>query len=193
METMEHYQLNDGENMSALGLIITRAAQENIPTRVISRVLGYSEQKLLRYLQSALSEGRIPQMPPDDWPHLGGINKTLPSREMIHYGHCDVDVADACHEFGLTIGEGCLLMCLVKRAGKFCDIETLLRAISRTPEEVVSNLVQIRVCLVRQKLKPHGVRIITKRFCGYMMPVSAAEIVISLIATKRQRNMERSS
>lgn len=188
---MKHYQPDCGETMSSLELLITRAAQENIPIKVISRIFGYSERKLTQYLKNEVDEGRLLNIPQDDWPHLCGISQSLPSVEMIRYGHDDADVADACHEFKLTAAQSCLLMCLVKRAGKFCNKELLIRAIARKPEDIICNIVETRVCHVRKIMKQFGVRIITKNGCGYMMTASAAQIVISRIAARREINMDR--
>lgn len=190
---MEHYQQNQGGNTAAIEMIIIRSAQENIPIKVMSRVLGYPELKLKRYIEKAIEDGRIDQAPPDDWPHLGGISQSLPSHELIYYGHHNRDVADACVEFGLTAGEGCLLMCLVKRAGQFCSIETLLAATARNPENIIGNLLQTRVCSIRKKLKPFGIDFITKRWCGYMMPVSSAQIVVTRIAARRRAIVKRAA
>lgn len=193
METMQHYQPDCGENMSSLELLITRAAQENIPIKVISRILGYPEAKVTQYLQNEVDEGRLLNVPPDDWPHLCGISQSLPCNELIFYGHHNHDVADACAEFGLTVGESCFLMCLVKRAGQFCSVETLLSATARNPDKVVGNLIQSHACRLKSKMKPFGVGFVMKRWCGYMMPVSAAVIVISRIAARRNETMDRSA
>jgi DNA-binding response OmpR family regulator len=190
---MQHYKPDHGEIMSILKLLISRAAQENIPINVISRILGYSRTKLTQYLQNEVDEGRLPHIPPDDWPHLCGISQDLPSNELIFYGHHNRDVTDACAEFDLTVGEGCLLMCLVKRAGQFCSVEMLLGATARNPEKVSGNLIQTHACRLRRKMKPFRVMFVMKRWCGYMMPACVAHIVISRIVARREANMDRAA
>jgi hypothetical protein len=190
---MEHYDQDKGKNTTAIEMIIIRSARENIPIRVMSRILGYPELKLRQYIESAVDEGKIGQAPPDDWPHLKGISQSLPSNELIFYGHHNRDVADTCAEFGLTVGESCLLMCLVKRAGQFCSTDMLLGATARNPENVGGNLIQTHICRIRKKLKPHGINLVMKRWCGYMMPVSVAQIVVSRIAARRRSIVVRAA
>jgi hypothetical protein len=193
MRTMEHYPHDQGKNTAVIEMIIIRSAQENIPIKVMSRILGYPESKLKQYIETAIENGKLEEPPPDDWPHLRGISQSLPSNELIFYGHHNCDVSDACDEFDLTVGEGCLLMCLVKRAGQFCSAEMLLAATAREPDKVSGNLVQTHICRLRKKMKPFGVGFVMRRWCGYMMPASAAQIVVSRIAVRREAVMKRAA
>src|SRR3954468_16316229 len=103
---MEHYNYNGGKSKAAVEIIITRAAREGIPINALARILGYSREGLRRYIKQAFNEGRVFQVPPDEWP---GDEERATSSEMISRGYEDQEVAKICHTFGLSVGEGCLL------------------------------------------------------------------------------------
>lgn len=173
---MEHYQHNQGKSAAAIEIMIVRAAREGIPVNALARILGYGRNGLKRYLKQALGDGKILQIPPDDWPSNG---ESTTSSEMISRGYEDQEVARVCHRFGLSVGEGCLLVCLMRRAGYFCSNKTLFKAAAKDPERIKGNLVSVTVCKLRKKLKPYGIMISRKTAIGYMITADQAELIQS--------------
>jgi DNA-binding winged helix-turn-helix (wHTH) protein len=181
MRTMEHYQYNRGKSKAAVEVIIVRAAREGIPINALARILGYNRSDLKRYIKQAFDDGKVFQIPPDDWPSEA---ERAPSSEMVYRGYEDQDVAKACHKFGLSVGEGCLLMCLMKKAGQFCSNKTLFKSAAKDPERVKGNLVSVTVCKLRKKLKPFGIVISRKTAVGYMVTVDQSQLIKSLMLDK---------
>jgi hypothetical protein len=179
---MKHYQQDCGQIEAVVEIIITRAAREGIPINVLARILGYRREKLTRHIKQAFNEGKIFQIPPDDWPENDAL--LAPSSEVIYRGYADQDVAKACNVFGLRIGEGCILVALMRRHGQFFSSKELFRSAAKDRDRTGGNLVSVTICRLRKKLRPFGIMVSRKTGAGYMITHDQANLVQSLLKEK---------
>ena len=87
--------LYSSPTLPSIKLIVILAAREGIPIKVIARITRQTPGTVRRLLEEAVGAGHLLALPSDDWPHLGGLSRALPSRQDIDRGNFDPDVRDA--------------------------------------------------------------------------------------------------
>lgn len=153
---------------------VTRLADEGVPVSALARGFKLPAETIREVLTSAVERGALIEVPPADWPV--GQNKTARQRNWgpvtRSRGLIDDSVVLHCvNTFKVTRLQASLLAVLIKR--KHVTKETLHQIIEArravNSDETDPKMVDVVICHLRKRLKPHNLTITTVWSCGYLM------------------------
>jgi len=162
---------------------VIKLADEGIPVRAIARALAIPSSELYEILKFALEEGRIIELPKDDWP-VGSAR----AQRAIYAGTIlenEETVKSLCIKlFKATRQQAAVLAVMLKRAELTkAQIHTILQenrpSTSREPTD--QKMVDVVVFHIRKKLKPHGIDIETVWGTGYLISPKHRDAAIKLL------------
>jgi len=170
--------------------IAIRLADEGIPVRAIARAIRVAGSDVYEILTTALLEGRIVDIPKDDWPP--GSPRANRSQSDHNILNDEEQVKFLCSvKFKTTRLQSALLTAVLKR--QQVSKQTLHDVIEHTrlmygtnKEPTDQKMVDVMVCHLRKKLKPFNFDILTVWGVGYRMdPVhrEAALVMLTALAT----------
>lgn len=155
--------------------ITVRLADEHVPVRAIARAIKQSTECIRDTLRDAIAIGKITTMPRDDW-HPGPKGEQ-PAEVKTAKMDDDETTFNCIRRFKVTQLHAALLVLLLKRTEVTKDmmhqaIEHL--RITRTSktndvEETDPKMVDVVICNLRKRLKPHDLKIETSWGRGYYM------------------------
>lgn len=160
-------------------------ADEGVPVAAIARSVHLPSDEVRSALREAISEGRIVEMPRDDWPpNLRRVDR-LPGAGQTY---TDEQLSTYCRRlFQLTALEATVLVPLVKRdeASK-ASLHAAIQAGRATRahaevEETDPKMVDVVIHKLRRKLSPHGVEIKTLWAKGYFMDRTMRRLVFDML------------
>jgi hypothetical protein len=143
----------------AIPVIITRAANEGIPTAAIARIVQRDFDAVCETLTSALASGNIGSMPRADWPPAAKWSERLPT---VPRSANSEDVEFQCRKaFKLTNLEAGFMMVLLRcecadkeRLHNVIEQQRLSRANQPDKMELTDpKMVDVMICKLRKKLK----------------------------------------
>lgn len=190
---MQKTTYHEESSASILSRIALEAARETIPVKVIARLIRWPVPAVRKRLDIAYAAGALSHMPPDEWPHLGGLSARLPCAALISLGHIDDDVADFAAEFNLSTALACVLVALVKRAGQVITKETILDCCAQDALKSDPGLATVQICKLRERLCAHGLGVGTAWGRGYIMDRLTADRIKRRITTRREAVFARIS
>jgi DNA-binding response OmpR family regulator len=173
----------------AAASIAVRLADEGIPVRAIARATSIPSDEVYSLLRDALASGTIVELPKDDWPP--GSRRS--ARTAFNGTPFDDDEAlkFACARFfKVTRLEAAILGVLLKRSEV---TKTQLHLVieqnrpSEGREETDPKMVDVVICHLRKKLKPHELSITTVWGIGYLMPVQDRDKAVVLLNQFQQQ------
>lgn len=164
--------------------IAIRLADEGIPVRAIARATKIPSSDIYDVLRDALARGEIVELPKDDWPP--GTRRA--ARSVLSGTPLDDDtaLAFACARFFKTTRlEAAILAVLIKRTEVTKQQLHLVIEQNRPSEgrvETDPKMVDVVICHLRKKLKPHDLKIETVWGIGYLMPVEARDRASTMLS-----------
>ena len=143
----------------AIPKVITRAANEGIPTAAIARIVQRDFDEVCESLTNALATGDIGSMPKADWPPTARWSDRLPT---VPRSANSADVEFQCRKaFKLTNLEAGFMMVLLRcecadkeRLHNVIEQQRLSRANQPDKMELTDpKMVDVMICKLRKKLK----------------------------------------
>lgn len=178
-----HIQLIDG------GVIAVRMADEGIPVRAIARALRTPSEEIYETLRSAILQGIIVAMPKDDWPpgssrsQRAVFNGTPLEEETALKGAC-------ARFFKASPLEAAMLATMLKRdqvtKEQLHAVVESNRPGDHSKEQTDPKMVDVMICKLRKKLRPHEIIIETMWGTGYLIPPRMRETAIDLLIKSTQ-------
>lgn len=179
-------------------MIMGRLAHEGVPVRVIARSFQIQSDVVRETLEFAIQIGGITEMPRDDWPPTARRADRLPSAGVVP----DDDLMmGAQRALGLTRLEASFLVVLLKR--NEADKATLhavneqqrsfrgTRPNNTDPTD--PKIVDVVICKLRKKLKPHNIIIQTLWGAGYFVAPEHRTIALALITSVQEEENGQSA
>lgn len=168
--------------------IAVALAHEGVPVRAIARSIKTPGEEVYEILKYALDDGRLVELPRDDWP-AGGSRRARTPAETSVLQLDDNTLQMVCSSFfRLTRLQAAVFATLIKRPSVTKD--QLHQAIenNRDPNQDPTDqkMVDVVICHIRKKIKDHLLTIETIWGIGYSMKVDARERVMTLIAAHMQ-------
>jgi chaperonin GroEL (HSP60 family) len=160
-----------------------KLADEGIPVRAIARGLNIASSDLYNILNSALIEGKILELPKDDWP--AGSSR---AQRAVFAGTIlenEETVKSLCVRlFKATRQQAAVIAVMLKRIEMTkAQIHTILQenrpSSSREPTD--QKMVDVVIYHIRKKLLPHGLAIETVWGTGYLISPKHREMAIKLL------------
>ncbi len=169
---------------SKISVAAVRLADEGIPVRAIARSINLPSEDVYEILRDAIAEGRILDMPRDDWPP--GTNRA--NRSLVNGTGLEAEgaLAIACARFFKASPlEAAMLATLLRRNEATKDqLHHVAERNRPAPEGKAPTdpkIVDVMICKIRKKLLPHGFAIETLWGHGYTMAVADRESVMKLL------------
>ena len=146
-------------------------ADEGVPLAAIARAIRVSSSDLREQLHEAQSDGRLLELPSDDWPvGCPRDQRALQISRMVRENREALHLV-AVQLFGLTPSGARVLVKLLET--ERTSREALHIALSRTTYPVSdSKIVDVAICSVRKRLKKFGIEIVN--VVGLWLPASRA-------------------
>lgn len=169
--------------------VAVRLADEGIPIRAIARALHIPSGELYEMLNDAIAVGTIVELPKDDWP----VGSQRTSRTVFYGTPLEHETALVCacaRTFKTSPLEAAMLALLLRRNEATKDqLHTVIEQNRPTmgKEPVDQKMVDVMICKLRKKIKPHGVTIDTMWGIGYHMTSENRERCSALLM-KAQAN-----
>ena len=181
--TPEDSELIELEVGSALIIMAVRLADEGIPVRAIARGLKIPSADLYDILNHALIDGKIVELPKDDWP--AGSSR---AQRAVFAGTIlenEDTLRSLCVRlFKATRQQAAVIAIMLKRTELTkAQIHTILQenrpTSSRDPTD--QKMVDVVIFHIRKKLMPHGIAIETVWGTGYLISPKDRENTIKLL------------
>jgi DNA-binding response OmpR family regulator len=148
--------------------IAVRLADEGVPVRAIARAVRMPSSDLRERLHEALSDGRLLELPRDDWPPgcprdqraLQIFRMVRENREALHQA--------AMQQFSLTPSGARVLVKLLET--ERTSREVLHVALSQTSAPTSDiKIVDVAICSLRKRLERFGIEIVTLWAYGFQL------------------------
>jgi hypothetical protein len=173
----------DIEVNPALAAMAIKLADEGIPVRAIARGLKIPSADLYNVLNGALVEGKIIELPKDDWP--AGSSRAARAVFAGTILENEETVRQLCVRlFKATRQQAAVVAVMLKRTELTkAQIHTILQenrpASSREPTD--QKMVDVVIYHIRKKLIPYGIQIETVWGTGYLINPKHRENAIKLL------------
>lgn len=170
-------------------VIASRLAIEGIPVRAIARGLARSSEDVRATLRYHIEIGTITEMPKDDWPPTGRRADRLPS--FLKTTDESSLILSLQRIFKLTKLEASFMLVFLKRDEADKDtlhyvIETqraLRKSRPNHSETTDPKMVDVIICKLRGKFRPHKVEICTLWGTGYYLTEASRTIIEDLLGS----------
>lgn len=170
-------------------VVAVRLADEGIPVRAIARAVHLPSDEVYETLRVAIQQGIIVAMPKDDWPpgtirsHRSVFNGTALEEELALKGAC-------ARFFKASPLEAAMLATMLKRdqvtKSQLHAVVENNRPGDRSKDATDPKMVDVMICKLRKKLKPHDILIETMWGTGYLIPPRMRELAIDLLIKSTQ-------
>lgn len=147
-----------------------RLADEGVPLRAIARATNISSEDLRESLTTAQSEGRLIELPRDDWPPgFPRDQRALQLSRMVATNREGIHLAVR-NTFGMTPTEVQVLMLLIQNP-----------VVAKVRSDMSLKTVDVFIHYVRKRLLPFGIKVITLWGYGYKLSVEDRRRTMDLI------------
>lgn len=163
--------------------VAVRLADEGIPVRAIARALHIPSDEIYDVLRDARDQGQIVELPKDDWPP----GSTRATRTVFTGTPLEQEEAlrGACSRFfRATPLETAMLATLLRRDQITKEqLHMVIEQNRPTPgqDETNPKMVDVMICKLRKKLRPHDVTIETMWGTGYLIPAADRDRAFQLL------------
>jgi hypothetical protein len=157
--------------------ITVRLADEGVPLRAIARAAGIPSDELRLQLIEAQDAGRLLDLPREDWPPgFPRDQRALQLSRMVSNDPAAVTLSIQ-RRFHMPPAEVALLLTLVQGS-----------SMARLRLAMPGKAVDVHVCKLRQRLRPHNIAIETVYGYGYRLsPGSRRKLMAMILAGIGQR------
>lgn len=166
-----------------LQAVAIRLADEGIPVRAIARSIRMPSEDLYEMLRDAIDAGKIVELPKDDWP----VGSQRGQRAAIAGTILENDetLAFACSRFFKSTRQQSAVLAVMLKRNEITksQIHQILEQNRPTEgrEATDPKLVDVVICHLRKKLKPHNIVIETIWGTGYLIPPKGRELAVRLL------------
>jgi hypothetical protein len=149
----------------------------------MARALKQTTDAVRETVQEAIANGRIVQMPKDDWPVGQSRDDRTPT--FIRQNRMDDEslIFSCIRLFHVTRLQASLLAVLIVRNEVSKDTMHQIIESRRTPgkEETDPKMVDVVICHLRKRLKPFNLKINTLWACGYYMEPPQRKTILEMV------------
>lgn len=184
--------------LDELDNFIVRLADEGVPIGAIARVTKLSAPEFRDVLKDALADGRIIEMPREDWPPLArrtdrvqAVSPEATTRRSQARHRIDDDdmVLVALNSvFHTTRRQSKVLLRLMRRG--LCPIKMLHDTIEdnrgNPADPTQDKNVAVTICHLRKKLKPFDIPIVTHHSVGYSISETDRQRMVKMLEGSAQ-------
>lgn len=170
-------------------VVAVRLADEGIPVRAIARAVHLPSDEVYDVLRLAIAQGTIVEMPKDDWPP--GSNRS--QRSVFNGTPLQEEEAlkNACARFfHCSPLEAALLAHMLRRdqatKAQLHSVVENNRPGDHAKEATDPKMVDVMICKLRKKIKPHEILIETMWGTGYLIPPRMREHAVDLLTKSLQ-------
>jgi DNA-binding response OmpR family regulator len=165
----------------SLDIVAVALADEGVPLRVIARATKISSELLRARLRDAKTEGRLVELPQDDWPP--GFPRDQRALQLTRMAREDRGAPMLAMQrlFHLTPTEVTVLLMLLQR-------KLLFKA--RLDGLMSLKSIDVHIHRLRRRLSPFGIDIVTCWGCGYQLMPGDRCKVMDLILQEAERGAE---
>lgn len=159
-------------------------ADEGVPVRAIARAAKITGEDLYLVLKTAISEGRLIELPKDDWPPASKREqRKQPSHNILNLDDDTLRMACA-SRFKMTRLQAAVFVTLLRRPEINKDqLHTAIEAIRPNQDEPTDQkMVDVVICHIRKKIKPFKITIDTIWGVGYSLPVLGRTLMLDMLA-----------
>ena len=142
-------------------------ADEGVPIKAIARSLNISAANVYEYIQFAIADGRLLEVPRDDWPPHTRMQRTPQFMKMLPE---EVRLFSCMNLFKIPRTQAVLLLALLSRP--YAPREFLHSALQRnrkSEEETSVKMIDVVLCNLRRKLRGLSIEIETIWGVGYRL------------------------
>lgn len=169
------------------GSIAVRLADEGIPVRAIARALSTPSSDLYELFRDALLSGTILEMPKDDWPP--GTTRSQRSPFNGTTFEDDTSLKCACARFfKCSPLEAVMLAAMLRRnevtKQQLHHVIEQNRPGDSARDETDPKMVDVMICKLRKKLRPHKIEIETMWGLGYLISAPHRERAVALLSAE---------
>jgi two-component system, cell cycle response regulator CtrA len=158
--------------------IAVRLADEGVPLRAIARAVRMPSSDLREQLHEALSDGRLLELPCDDWPP--GCPKDQRALQISRTVRENREALVAMQLFSLPPSGARVLVKLLET--ERTSREVLHVALSRTSDPVSEiKIVDVAICSMRKRLKKFGIEIVTLWAYGFQLSTAHRRRALDLL------------
>lgn len=158
--------------------VAVRLADEGIPVRAIARATHLASDEIYEALRDAISRGSIVDMPRDDWAPGSGRSQ----RSVFNGTPLEQEQALKCacaRYFKASPLEAAMLGLMLKRTEVTKQqLHAIIEENRLGKEQTDQKMVDVMICKLRKKLKPHEIEIETMWGIGYLISTAHRERAI---------------
>lgn len=149
--------------------LLVKLADEGVPLRAIVRATGTSPGTIVDLLKEAKDDGRLVQLPQDDWPPGFPRDQRALQLSRLVDENRDVLFHTVQQMFRLTRTEVQLLLTLVQKN------------LPKDRYDMASKTVEVHICSIRKRLSPFGIDIKTLWGYGYQLSPQHRQKIMDII------------
>lgn len=158
-------------------------ADEGVPVRAIARATKIAGEEVYDILKTAIDEGRLIELPRDDWPPGGRSDRSQSERKVL--GLEDTVLRIACaNRFKMTRLQAIVFLTLLRR-NEVTKAQLHNAIENNRPENsdpTEQKMVDVVICHIRRRLKPDGIDIKTIWGVGYSISPDHRSRVVNILA-----------
>ena len=166
--------------------VFVRLADEGVPLRAIGRSLCVPVEEFRYILHEALQNGRIVEIPREDWPQRQPRSDREPATKNQFPADDNNLFTLVSRVFKTTRLESRVLLRLLRRGE--CTKEMIHAVVEENrgnPDDATQEkIVDVIICKLRKKLKKFEIRIETIHALGWFLPQPEREKVFAIINTE---------
>lgn len=164
-----------------LSSIVVRLADEGIPIRAIARAVKITSGDLYEMLRDALDAGTLVEIPKDDWP----VGTSRSARALFNgtFLETELALANACARFFKASPLEAAMLAVMLRRNEVTkeQLHTVVERKRQGKEATDQKIVDVMICKLRKKLRPHDIVIETMWSMGYMITLANRELTMKLL------------
>lgn len=162
--------------------VAVNLAHEGVPVRAIARSIRTPGEEVYEILKAAVGDGRLVEIPRDDWP--AGARRERTPAERVVLGLDDTTLQMTCSSFfKLTRLQAAVFATLIRRPS--VTKEQLHQAIENNrdanQDPTDMKMVDVVICHIRKKVKVHQLEIGTIWGIGYNMAADHRASALNLL------------
>jgi hypothetical protein len=158
-------------------------ADEGIPIAAIARATGVPSDQIREHLRAAVEEGRIVELPKNDWPPGSPRSTRVPELAAVSDDHLLIDIKRA---FKMTKLQANGLLVLIKHSEVSKQrMHTALQNPENRDGDTNVKIVDVVICHLRKKLTPLNIEIETIWSFGYCLTPENRQKILDHVAQFR--------
>lgn len=157
-------------------------ADEGVPVRAIARSIKTPGEDVYELLKQAVANGRLIELPKDDWPPGGRHNRTQIEKAVLHHDDSILRLA-AANYFKFTKLQSVVFIALLRRseASKAYLHNAVENNRASNAEPTDQKMIDVVICGIRRRMRPLNIEIETIWGVGYYMKPPSREAALGFL------------